>query len=51
MEKRCILDEEKFCVDCGECLMCDLDPAKRCDKSHPHEEAQKSDLTLFGEAQ
>jgi hypothetical protein len=31
MEKRCDLDDEKFCVDCGECLMCDLDPEKRCD--------------------
>ena len=31
MEKRCILDEERLCVDCGECLMCDLDPNKHCD--------------------
>ncbi len=31
MEKHCILDEERLCVDCGECLTCDLDPEKRCD--------------------
>ncbi len=31
MEKRCVLDEEKLCVDCGECLTCDLDPKKICD--------------------
>lgn len=32
MERRkCVLDEERFCVDCGECARCDLDPAKLCD--------------------
>lgn len=31
MEKRCILDEERTCVECGECLRCDLDPNKYCD--------------------
>jgi hypothetical protein len=31
MEKRCFLDEEKLCVDCGQCMMCDLDPEKLCD--------------------
>jgi len=31
MDKFCILDEGKLCVDCGECLTCDLDPKKRCD--------------------
>ncbi len=31
MEKWCVLNDEKVCVDCGECLMCDLDPEKRCD--------------------
>jgi hypothetical protein len=31
MEKHCILDEEKLCDDCGECLTCDLDPEKICD--------------------
>lgn len=30
-EKRCVLDEEKLCDDCGECLRCDLDPNKICD--------------------
>ena len=31
MEKYCILEEERLCVDCGDCLTCDLDPEKRCD--------------------
>jgi len=31
MEKHCILDEDRLCVDCGDCLVCDLDPEKRCD--------------------
>lgn len=31
MEKRCVLDEERLCVDCGECMTCDLDPEKLCD--------------------
>ena len=32
MERRfCVLDEEKLCDDCGECVRCDLDPQKRCD--------------------
>ena len=30
-EKRCLLDEEKICVDCGECGRCDLNPDKLCD--------------------
>ncbi len=30
-EKRCMLDEEKICDDCGECVRCDLDPDKFCD--------------------
>lgn len=29
--KRCILDEDKLCNDCGECNVCDLDPNKICD--------------------
>ncbi len=31
MEKRCVLDEEKLCDECGECRKCDLDPNKICD--------------------
>jgi len=31
MEKICVLDEEKLCDDCGECVTCDLDPKKLCD--------------------
>ncbi len=30
-EKRCLLDEEKVCNECGECARCDLDPNKQCD--------------------
>ena len=30
-EKRCVLDENKICDDCGECDRCDLDPNKICD--------------------
>ncbi len=30
MEKSCIL-EEKVCNNCGECNLCDLNPAKICD--------------------
>ena len=29
--KLCVLDESRFCVDCGECGRCDLDPNKICD--------------------
>ena len=31
MSKKCVLDEEKICDDCGECEYCDLNPFKRCD--------------------
>lgn len=31
MNKKCVLDEEKLCTDCGECDKCDLDPQKTCD--------------------
>ena len=31
MEKKCVLDEEKICTDCGECNICDIDPDKECD--------------------
>lgn len=31
MNKKCVLDEEKLCIDCGECDKCDLDPDKICD--------------------
>ena len=29
--KKCVLDENKICSDCGECSRCDLDPNKICD--------------------
>lgn len=29
--RRCVLDENKNCDDCGECDRCDLDPDKICD--------------------
>ncbi len=31
MSKKCILDEEKICDECGECDYCDLNPFKKCD--------------------
>ncbi|MBQ9833299.1 MAG: hypothetical protein IJO48_06170 [Clostridia bacterium] len=29
--KYCILNDSKYCDDCGECNVCDLDPKKICD--------------------
>lgn len=29
--KKCVLDENKLCDDCGECNYCDLNPFKICD--------------------
>ena len=29
--KKCILDDNKICDNCGECDKCDLDPNKICD--------------------
>ena len=29
--KKCVLDENKICDDCGECNYCDLNPFKICD--------------------
>ncbi len=29
--KQCVLDEEKVCDNCQECMRCDLDPQKLCD--------------------
>ena len=32
MERKLFLiDDEKFCDECGECTRCDLDPNKLCD--------------------
>lgn len=31
MTKECILYEGKYCDNCGECNICDLDPKKLCD--------------------
>lgn len=31
MRNRCILDETRECIECGECNRCDLDPNKICD--------------------
>ncbi len=30
MAKRCVLDENKICNECGECDYCDLNPFKKC---------------------
>jgi len=29
--KFCVLDDNKKCTNCQECLVCDLDPNKICD--------------------
>lgn len=29
--KKCVLDVEKFCDDCQECMRCDMEPGKLCD--------------------
>lgn len=29
--KKCVLNENKLCDDCGECNYCDLNPFKICD--------------------
>ncbi len=29
--RKCILDEERNCMECGRCDYCDLDPEKICD--------------------
>lgn len=29
--KKCILDDNKICDECGECNYCDLNPFKICD--------------------
>lgn len=31
MMKKCELDEQKECNNCGQCEYCDLDPHKICD--------------------
>lgn len=30
-EKRCVLDEDQVCRECGDCESCDINPNKRCD--------------------
>lgn len=30
MEEQCVLYDRE-CIDCGECMKCDLDPLKTCD--------------------
>ncbi|MFZ7120466.1 MAG: hypothetical protein ACOWWH_05905 [Eubacteriaceae bacterium] len=30
MIKKCLLNENKICNDCGQCLLCDLDKNKVC---------------------
>ena len=31
MAKECVLYDNRVCVGCGECDVCDLDPKKVCD--------------------
>jgi len=30
-QKKCLLYEDRMCVECGECTKCDLNPDKLCD--------------------
>lgn len=30
MIKKCILDDNKICDECGDCDACDLNPFKKC---------------------
>lgn len=30
-QKKCLLDDDKICIECGDCTRCDLDPNKLCD--------------------
>lgn len=43
-KKKCVLDEEKSCIECGECDRCDLNPEKICDNCM---ECIKGDATDF----
>ena len=29
--KKCLLNDDKTCTECGECTRCDLNPDKLCD--------------------
>lgn len=31
MEHNCLLHDDRFCDECGECTHCDLDPDRMCD--------------------
>ncbi|NLF28679.1 MAG: hypothetical protein GX592_12340 [Clostridiales bacterium] len=31
MPKYCVLEDDRLCVECGRCNMCDLHPDKFCD--------------------
>lgn len=31
VQKKCLLYEDRLCVECGECTRCDLNPDKICD--------------------
>lgn len=56
MEKRCVLDEDMICNNCGDCLRCDLDPDKICDncmkcvKSDADYNAVSIDRIITGES-
>lgn len=53
--RKCVLDEDKTCIECGECNLCDLDKNKICDncckciESDKEYEEIKIDKILFDE--
>lgn len=46
MAKECQLYERK-CVSCGECLMCDLDPKKKCNNCAKCIDEPEDNRTLY----
>lgn len=57
MAKKCILDDNKICDECGECDFCDLNPFKRCDNcgkciddAQEYRELKIDDIILNGKS-
>lgn len=57
MSKKCILDDERICDECGECDFCDLNPFKRCDNcgkciddGEEYRELKIDDLVINGKS-
>lgn len=44
--KKCILDDEKICDNCGECDLCDLDSSKVCNNCGKCIEIDDDNITI-----